>query len=273
MTTLRRAKLAAARALARVLELRQIHIVGCARSGTTMAQFAMVAFDGVRIAPQETAVNYPGLGDLLRMRARREIGGGPGVLVTKRGFRWHEPDQLTPLIQRIKHEDLGLIYLVRDPRDVLTSLHAGNSSQTSYLSPERWLASVKAGDRLLHEVGGLDRTLVLRYEDFALRPEQVQRRLEQAFGLALRPGAASLSELEENLSAANYRVPRNMELAMNRIRRIDASSVGRWRRAAHGPTAFEEYPAIRADLEDFIARFGFDLDESKAGQAARPHGP
>lgn len=251
-------KLRLARALARMAGTRQIHIAGCARSGTTMAQFAMIAFDRVRIAEQETAVDYPGLRDTLRLYARGEIGRGPSVLVTKRGYRWHEPEQVERLIQRIEQEDLGLIYLVRDPRDVLSSYHSGGSTRTSYLTPARWLESVRAGERLLQAVGERKSTVVLRYEDFALDPSAVQRRLESAFGLETRAGVTSLAELEHNLALAQYRVAPNMELAMHRIRRIDASSVGRWRQSARAAHVLDDYPTIRAELEAFIEKYGFD---------------
>jgi hypothetical protein len=55
-----------AHTLQRLVGLDQIHMIGCSRSGTTMIQYSMIAFQNVIIANGETGPDYPALGSLLR---------------------------------------------------------------------------------------------------------------------------------------------------------------------------------------------------------------
>src|SRR5688572_8754060 len=125
----------------RVAGLRQVHIVGCSRSGTTMAQHAMVAFDRSIVAEGETNVRYPTGSDILRYMYMCRGRLSRHTLFTKRTYRWFEEENLRLLEERVRSEKMGLILLVRDPRDVLCSRHAGVSGDQAYVTPEHWYSS------------------------------------------------------------------------------------------------------------------------------------
>ncbi len=257
-TTLARLKLRAVRVMARAMRLRQIHIAGCARSGTNMAHVAMLAFEGVVISAQETAPDYPGLGPLLRMYRRGEIGRGPTTLVTKRGFNWSRPEHIDRLVRRFRDEDLGLLYLVRDPRDVLLSMHEATGPDSGYVSVERWHESMLAGERLLAGVAGRPGTLVIRYEDLVLDPVTVQRRIGECFGLRLRPGIDSIADLDRTIAVSGYRLPPNRVRSMHRIRPFDAQSVGKWRRTPGADQPAQRYPGLLDDYRALSAKYGYE---------------
>jgi hypothetical protein len=258
MSLIESTKIRIARLSARALRVRQIHIVGCARSGTNMAHFAMLAFRGVVVTEQESTPEYPGLGDLLKHYRRGEIGRRPSVLVTKRGYRWSEPDQLQKLIDRIRDGELGLIYIVRDPRDVLLSFHDAAGKDKGYVSVQRWHASMMAGERLQMAVGDRPTTLVLRYEDFAQTPVLVQERIADTFKLRLRPEITDISDIQKSIETSNVQIAANRVRSMHKIRPIDAASVGKWRRAPQPYSSLEAYPDLRADFEAMIKRYGYD---------------
>ncbi|MEM9058057.1 MAG: hypothetical protein AAGD86_11295, partial [Pseudomonadota bacterium] len=77
----------------------RIHIVGCARSGTTMLHYAMLAFDGVHLSTTESDVMLdPGLGESLALLWRAATTRGPVCYVTKRNYGWFEDDALSATI-------------------------------------------------------------------------------------------------------------------------------------------------------------------------------
>jgi hypothetical protein len=78
--------------------------------------------------------------------------------------------------------DIGLIYCVRHPLDVLTSSHPDFPARRFYVSEPRWRAEY-AGYRLLCGLQPSRRTLVLRYEDLVGDPDDMQRRIARHFGL------------------------------------------------------------------------------------------
>jgi hypothetical protein len=251
-------KLCLVRAAARALRLRQIHIAGCARSGTNMAHVAMLAFEGVVISAQETGPDYPSPGQLLQLYWRGEIGRVPTTLVSKRGFRWSNPEQLARLIRRVREEDIGLLYLVRDPRDVLLSTHEATGPESGYVSVERWHASMLAGERLLASVADRPRILVLRYEDLVLDPVAVQRRLGECFDLQLRPGIDSIEDLERTIAVSGCRLPANRVRSMHRVRPFDQRSVGRWRSVPGADNPVRQHPGLAADFSALMAKYGYE---------------
>jgi hypothetical protein len=157
----------------------------------------------------------------------------------------------------LREEELGLLYLVRDPRDVLLSTHVATGTDSGYVSVERWHESMLAGERLLASVAGRPGTLVVRYEDLALDPVTVQRRIGDCFGLRLRPGIDSIADLERTIAVSGYQLPENRVRSMHRIRPFDAQSVGKWRRTAGADQPVQRYPELHDDYRALSARYGY----------------
>lgn len=141
--------------------------------------------------------------------------------------------------------NLYVVYMIRDPRDIITSRHrAAPDRYWSGLSI--WHAWVRFGRRLRRH----PRVLTVRYEDFVTDPDRTQRQI-----------AETMPFLRERASFSRYhlvaRPSEDSVEALGEVRPISPVGVGHWRRhlprvkgqiAAHG--------SITRDLVDF----GYERD-------------
>lgn len=250
-------KLPVAHRLLRLCGVDQIHIAGCSRSGTTVFQYAMVAFENTLIPPDEHDIDYPFLGDSIRMARHALTRGGRWHLVTKRDYDWFREAPLRRLVERARDENLGFIYMVRDPRDVLCSTHEGAKSDQAYVTPEHWVQSIRAGNTALRALEGYPRKLVLRYEDFVVHTSQVEDDIARVFGLRLKAGVASMAEVKTNIERERLDIGREGERAMHSLRNVDSRSCGRWRRLGFDIDGVVTDGAIRTELQEFMATHGY----------------
>jgi hypothetical protein len=246
-----------ARALQRIAGLNQIHMIGCSRSGTTMIQYSMIAFRDVIIANGETGPDYPPLGSVMRYVKGAGLAARRSVLITKRNYGWMRPGVVDALIDRVRRHRLGILNIVRDPRDVLSSTHVNTGRDRAYVSPEWWLRSIRAADRIVAAAADESRAVTLRYEDFVLAPAYVERKLGVAFGLKLRPGVRNITEVRRNVEQAGYRVAASMVANMNELRDMDARSIGRWRKSGFDLEAQIANREVLGEIRTFMERYGY----------------
>ena len=245
------------RLLLRVGNVRRIHIIGCSRSGTSMFQLSLQAFHNVRMCARETnAVHFPSLREAQEMALRRTRE--PRFYVTKRQSQWHRPAVLDALRRECLREQVALIHLVRDPRDVMTSRHRGSADSEGYYVDERlWERSIRAADELFAAVEGRVPALHLRYEDVVLAPDESIRKLSSTFGLRLRDDVTSWAALTTYVRQTS----RELVDAMHGIRDIDARSLGRWRKDPSAVRHVEfllERSSIAPQLRAFLTRFRYE---------------
>jgi hypothetical protein len=238
--------------------LRQIHIVGCSRSGTTMAQYAMVAFANSIVADGETNPGFPYSMDVLRYFWASQGRLSGRVLFTKRNFGWFREQHIRKLSDRLKNGKLGLIMMVRDPRDVLCSRHARNGQAEAYVSEDHWLRSIEAGDKLFEAASNQTKKLTIRYEDFVQHPIDTQLRLQEAFQLSMRPGVESIADIKDNLSVYPYPLAQETVVAMHGMRNLSPSSVGRWRELGFNFRATVKDSRISDRIARYLDRYRYD---------------
>lgn len=181
--------------------LRHIHIVGCSpRSGTTLMQEMMVAcFEIDWHCEHEQSI----------------FKASPverGVVCTK-----HPREVMyMPCVLKHNHQVVS-IYVVRDPRDVIVSSHKRQPDR--YYSNLRFWLDAERSARKLHDH---PRFLIVRYEDLVTDPDRVQLELEQALPFLKRRFAFSEFHLHAQISEQSA-------VALNGVRPVDGSSIGRWR--------------------------------------------
>lgn len=243
--------------------IRRAHIIGCARSGTTMLHYAMATFQNVSLHQVESDLRYtPSILQSLKL-CRHPRGSW---LITKREFGWFEPDAVEELISCIVEENIAVILLVRDPRDVLVSRHAGNDDDEFYVNPKRWQKSVAAGDKILHAVQDSVPTLTLRYEDIVLNSDECEARLVQELGFTKNPKLGRLSQLADNMNMTGMQANPWMKRALHSLRNFDQRSVGAWKldpkKAAYLQSMLNDQPDVRRSMEEFMNKHGYEYDES-----------
>lgn len=205
---------------------KRIYIAGCGRSGTWLALGMMSTFCDTALRRQEAH-----FGHFATMTHRPE-----SVHVVKRiHFAWEFLDQVP--------ERIVLLYVIRDPRDVLTSVHRGTEN---YITIDRWENEMKALGNLLSN--GRSNLVVVRYEDMVTDPVKHQQRL------------ASLLELQPSRSPKRFfegfEVDEAATEGMHGLRPPDANSIGRWRR---NPRSVEYIASVQDRIAPWFDRIGREL--------------
>lgn len=179
---------------------KHLHIVACSpRSGTTLLHEVMVTcFRVDKHYDHELRFNL----------VTAEDGQ---IVFTKR------PKDTMYMPAVIDDPELYVIYLLRDPRDVIVSRHGKDKGM--YYSNIRLWRELQACARA---IAGHPRFLQLRYEEFVSDPDGVQAKI-----------AAHFPWLEKRHNFSDYHqhaeVSEKSKLAMNDVRPIAPSSVGKWR--------------------------------------------
>ena len=248
--------------LLKVGGVKRVHIVGCARSGTTMLHYSMIAFQDTILIDQETSVRQsPSLREtaaLLRDHIVKRTS--TTHFVTKRAYGWFLPGGLDQLIDCTLRERIGLINIIRDPRDVLTSQHAGEKTRRFYVEPERWKASIAAADELFARLNTYPHKLTLRYEDVVTDPGSTEQTLTNTFSLKLRPGIDTIGRLKDNLEKLGAST--RMAKFLQNIRNFDPATIGRWKtdpeKTAYLDGLFTK-SEIQRELRQFMERYDYPL--------------
>lgn len=232
-------KAIAGRWLFRAANIRQLHIVGTSRSGTTMLHVAMTAFQNVDVFPRETPVNVPRLGQRWAV-CRTFLAAGTDLsarkfFVTKRDWRWWTDENIEGIVRKFHEEDLGLILMLRDPRDVLLSEHRIRPGRP-FLSPAGWARQTVAGERLIERLQGEAGFMTIRYEDLVMRPEAAEAELCRRYGLSPHPDSAGLGHIGRNVNL-HPGLGEQLTKALNGVRDMSPASVGKWRRQEGDPAA------------------------------------
>lgn len=235
----------------------RIHIIGCSRSGTTMLQYAMIAFANTIITNDETEIGYPYLRDRLKLFLRYAAVPGRHHLVTKRNWAWFRKSEVKMMISRVRAEKVGLILIVRDPRDVLTSRHAGSQQDKPWVRLTHWHESIKAGELIFRELSDYPRKIAIRFEDIVLKPNDIEQQICSLFSLKKRKGVTSVRNLRANIKAAGYAISNEMLSAMQHLRDFDDRVVHRWAKAHPGERFVMDHDRVQAKLEMFMQEWGY----------------
>lgn len=243
--------------LFRFANIERIHIIGCSRSGTTMLQFAMIAFARTIITNGETGIGSPYLKERLRLLLRYSALPGRKYLVTKRDRGWFWEAEVKALLQRVPVERVGLILIVRDPRDVLTSRHLGSAEDRPWVTPKHWYDSIKAGERIFEELANYPLKVAIRYEDLVCAPEKIEEEFGAVFGFEKKKEVSSIRELRTNIDKMDYAISPEMLVAMHRLRDMDENAVQRWAKThQNDPFALDD-ETIQAKLFEFMETWGY----------------
>ncbi len=209
---------------------RHLHIVACSpRSGTTLLHEAMVTcfiFD--KHYDHEIRFNLVSADDGQR-------------LITKR------PKDIMYMPAVIDDPDFFVIYLLRDPRDVIVSRH-GKNKDMYYSNIRLW----REMQSYAMSITGHDRFLQVRYEEFVTNPNAVQAEIAARFPWLER--RHDFSEYHEHA-----RVSEESNLAMHSVRPIAPTSVGVWTKHLG---RIKGQQAIHGSLTPDLVKSSYELDDA-----------
>ena len=211
---------------------KHIHIVGCLpRSGTTLLTELMITcFDIDGHTDHEYSIF-------------KEYTRPYNILCTKKPSdikRVDYPLEINP--------DLHVIYMLRDPRDAISSRSHRNNSRDKKIwgNLQEWIRHQEIADKL----SANPRFITVRYEDLVTAPDKVQDEL-----LSRLP----FLRIKENFSEF-HKIARPSDksaAALGGARPISPSSIGNWR--AHKPyikAQIEQY----GDISRTLIRLGYEQD-------------
>jgi hypothetical protein len=209
----------------------RIHIVGCSpRSGTTLLNELLVTcFEIGGYAEHEQSIYQP-------------YDYSHEILLTK------YPLQTTVVAPFLAVDpDLWVIYLLRDPRDAVSSRSHRKDTGRYWSNLGLWRELHGAASRLMRH----PRFITVRYEALVTDPDAVQRELMARLPfLRLRH---PFSEFHRHARPSQDSLD-----ALGALRPIDPGSIGNWRR--HKPHLAAQM-AKYGDLSDLLIELGYEEDK------------
>ena len=211
--------------------MKRIHVVGVSpRTGTTlMAEAISTCCNIEAYSRRERRVFSAPPSD-----ANIYLSKAPKDIMTVAPILWAQPA-------------LHVVCMVRDPRDVITSMHGKD--------PDRYWAGLKFWNAYLpywRKIRDHPRFTTIKYEDFVRDPDATQRRL-----------STKMPFLERNVPFSKYhevaRPSQYSRDALGSVRPIRPTSVGRWR--DHRSRVAGQLDLHGPITEDLVA-FGYEDDGS-----------
>jgi len=211
--------------------MRRLHVTGCHRSGTTLI-FELIknCYQHDAHCEHESSVFNPPEAPLAE------------IYFTKK------PSDITHLKQILSADNnLYVIYIRRDPRDVITSIHPSRP-EVYFSSFERWLRYQRAADNL----SGHNRFIELEYEQLIQDPSGVQQTIEQQIPWLVRTGGFEDFGQQASVSEA-------AQISLGGVRQIESERKFRWQ--DHLPRIsfqLQQYPA----MPDVLIQYGYEQDNN-----------
>jgi len=207
----------------------RLHVVGCARSGTTlMAELIATCFAGIGHAEHELSIFRPAPAE-------------HRVYVSKKPS---DVKRIGPLLRA--DPDLFVIDVYRDPRAVITStLGPGHPYRIPF---ENWAKCIRAARAL----AGHPRFLDVRYERLVAEPDAVQREIEAWLPFLMQ--RHPFSQFDRHAQPTS-----EARSALGGVRAVDAERVARWR--AHLPRVKAEL-LRHPEMATVLIELGYEPDAS-----------
>ncbi len=211
--------------------MERIHIVGCGpRSGTTLlAELMRVSFNIDLYASHEASISTipPDTGDIFLTKKPRDI--------------------LTVEPALKMNKNLTVLYMVRDPRDMVVSKH-GIAPDQYWSSLKFWKTYSTYGKRLENH----PRFITIRYESLVKNPDEVQNMILEKIPYLKKTQLFSEFSRESKVSSGSQK-------ALGSVRKISSSSIGAWKN--HLPrikNQLKKHGSISQDLIDY----GYEPDRA-----------
>ncbi len=146
------------------------------------------------------------------------------------------------------------VHLVRDPRDNYVSYTRKHRSWTAEFFAGNWVTSTRSG-LANRERFGVERYLLVRYEDLALTPEEVLEKLRLFLGIEDHPTLRTPTRVGAPWGGNS--------MFLDRFNQISATPIGRWK---------NDLPLAEAAVIEMIAgapmqALGYDLQGETPFQA------
>jgi hypothetical protein len=229
---------------------RHITIAGHGRAGTTLFYNMLRAtLQGFNLPPEECP------SQALIQKA--------GSHCTKRPLDIFAVESLPKWNWRRKQ--LDLIVTIRDPRDMLVSVHSAVPGEYFVGADHTWFIPgdrpptftgpglLQVHNQILNIVSSdlyPQGAFVLKYEDLIADPVAIQNELAGKLGLCFE---GSFLDVDKSV------IPEALSGPLNGIRPVDSNSVAKWRRPEHRDRIIDQFTRF-PDLHALVFRMGYETD-------------
>ncbi len=211
--------------------MQRIHIVGCGpRTGTTLLTELMISsYDIDLYTDHEDRIGKcpPRDGKVFLTKSPKDI-----IVIE-------------PIMKMM--ENLHVIYMLRDPRDMIVSKH-GSDSGLYYSNLDYWNNFMPFADALKTH----PRFLQIRYEDLTSHPDIIQKQISTHLPFLRQKHKFSEYHRVSNPSS-------DSRLALGELRPIDTKSIGNWRN--HKPRLLAQIQQ-HGSISDDLIKLGYEKDRS-----------
>jgi hypothetical protein len=210
---------------------KRVHIVGCSpRSGTTLIKEMMVScFKFNAYTEHERSIF-------------KEFNPIFDLVCSKNPL---DTTVVGPLLKL--DSNLSIIYMLRDPRDTLSSRSHRNNTKQYWSTLGGWLEQQKAAEKLANN----PRFLCIRYEELVNNPDIIQQKIQIQFEF-----------LEKRHDFSTYHLhakPAKESLnALVGLKPVNSNSVGQWRK---NKAYIKAQMKIFGDISNQLIALGYEKDK------------
>lgn len=210
---------------------KRIVICGSPRSGTTLMNELLRCYDDVHVMNREEyALRFPYL--ILKKQ----------FIATKHPLDFNNFSSIINTFQ----EPL-IIYMLRDPRDVIISKHYKNKDFYLITYPT-WQEAITAYEGLDY-----DKKLLIKYEDLIENPEAIQRQISEAANLNIK---GKFEEFYKSVDNSHQDIK-----SLGGVRPIDPNNFGKFMRPEHFQRIQQQLRDFPS-MSDYLIKYGYEKDRS-----------
>lgn len=223
--------------------IKRVYIRGCPRSGNTlMLYLCRYGFKNTHILEsQEIPVPEKSISEKIT------FGTFPSPEGHKQKRIWAE--------NFLDKEDAAIIFMVRDPRDVLLSEHGLRPGKPWINNPQRWIDNAL----LFLELKSWEnhpRIVAVRFEDLLTKPNEIQVKLANSLGLEID---IPFSECWQHFQVL---IPNNMK-SLKTVRPFDPSRIGSWKSDLVKKAEITQKLSSKPEIYSLMKYFGYDSSDLK----------
>lgn len=211
--------------------MKRIHIVGCGpRSGTTLMYEMMIAcFEINHYTKHESRIyRWPSQkADIFLTKTPRDVMLAEASLKVMK--------------------NLFVIYMIRDPRDMIVSQHKKDPG-TYWAGLKYWKTYTLEGEKLKNH----PRVITIKYEDLVQQPDHIQQEISSRF-----------SFLKQKTTFSNYHQNANPSIealnALGSVRKVNSQNIGNWRN--HKARIVSQIKT-HGSISDDLIEYGYEPDKT-----------
>ena len=214
---------------------KRIVICGSPRSGTTLMNELMRCFSGLYVMNREEhALRFP------------YLVFNKEYIVTKHPLDFYHFNEIID-----KLNDPVIIFMLRDPRDVVVSKHFKNKNHYLVEFP-LWESAINS-----YELLNYDKKILINYEELVRDPLAIQKLLADKLGLEV---ASSFTDFYLSVDKRHKDIK-----SLGGVRPIDQGNIGKYANDEHHERIKEQISSYPI-MSDYLIKYGFENDREWEGR-------